>query len=218
MDCLRKGEPIARGTIQVSWTLKAFDECRRLGLSAETEGVIRETLPKETGMLAADIILSEGPADGKIEPGDVLIRVNDELLTQFVRLAEILDSHVGQKVKLTVQRNGEDVEVEVEVGDLHVITPDRFVTVSGGAFHNLSYQQARACVLPVKGVYMCEAGTSFRLDGSGGGCIILSVNQKETPDLDAFVDVVKAIPGKALSGTKVRCTLLSRDQTAPVSL
>lgn len=197
LECLRKAEPVTRGTIQVSWTLKAFDECRRLGLSSETEAIIRQTMPKETSILAADIILPEGPADGKIEPGDVLIRVNGELLTQFIRLEEILDAHVGDKVTLTVQRNGEDVEVELMVGDLHVITPDRFVTVSGGSFHNLSYQQARACVLPVKGVYMCEAGSSFRLDGSGGGCIILSVDQKETPTLDAFVDVVKAIPDRA---------------------
>jgi Trypsin-like serine proteases, typically periplasmic, contain C-terminal PDZ domain len=65
-------------------------------------------------MLAAEIILPEGPADGKLLEGDVLIKVNGELLTQFVRLDDILDSSVGESVKLLVQRGGQDVEVECQ--------------------------------------------------------------------------------------------------------
>jgi hypothetical protein len=37
------------------------------------------------------------------------------------------------KIQLLVQRRGNVVEVEGEVGDLHAITPDRFVAVAGGS-------------------------------------------------------------------------------------
>ena len=197
LECIRKGLPIARGTIQTQWIIKPFDECRRLGLTAEHEAAIRKGFPKETGLLVAEIVLPEGPAHKQLEEGDVLIKVNGEILTQFVRLDDILDSSVGKKVKILVQRGGRDLEVELEVGDLHAITPDRFVTVAGASFHDLSYQQARLYAIPVKGVYVCEAAGSFRFDSTESGWIIESIDQKKTPDLNAFIAVMKGIPDRA---------------------
>lgn len=197
LECIRNGQPIARGTIQTQWMIKPFDECRRLGLTPEYEAAIRKNFPKETGLLVAEIVLPEGPADQKIEEGDVLIRVNGELLTQFVRLDSILDSSVNQKVTVLVQRGGKDVEVEMIVGDLHAITPDRFVTVAGGSFHNLSYQQARLYAIPVRGVYVCEAAGSFRFETTESGWLIESVDQRRTPNLDTFIEIMKTIPDKA---------------------
>ena len=197
LECIRNGSPITRGTIQTQWIIKPFDECRRLGLTAEHEAAIRKGFPKETGLLVAEIVLPEGPADKQLEEGDVLIKVNGEILTQFVRLDDILDSSVDEKVKILVQRGGRDIEVELEVGDLHAITPDRFVTVAGASFHDLSYQQARLYAIPVKGVYTCEAAGSFRFDSTESGWIIESVDQKKTPDLNAFIEVMKGIPDRA---------------------
>lgn len=197
LNCIRRGIPIDRGTMQTQWLIKPFDECRRLGLTAEHEAAIRKGFPKETGLLVADIVLPQGPGDGKLEEGDVLVKVNGEILTQFVRLDEILDSSVGKTVEILVQRGGEDVEVNLEVGNLHMITPDRFVTVAGATFHDLSYQQARLYAIPVKGVYVCEAGGSFRFDSTESGWLIESVDQKKTPTLDAFVEVMKGIPDRA---------------------
>lgn len=197
LECIRNRQPVARGTIQTQWIIKPFDECRRLGLSPEWEAAIRQGFPKETGMLVAEIVLPEGPADRRLEEGDVLIKVNGELLTQFICLDAILDSSVGQKVKILVQRGGEDVEVELDVGDLHAITPDRFVAVAGGTFHNLSYQQARLYAIPVKGVFVAEAAGSFRFESTESGWLIESIDQKKTPDLDTFIEVMKNIPDRA---------------------
>ena len=197
LDCIRTGKPIERGTIQTQWLIKPFDECRRLGLAAAHEAAIRKGFPKETGLLVADIVLPEGPADKKIEEGDVLVKVNGEILTQFVRLDDILDSSVGKTVQILVQRGGKDVEVELQVGDLHAITPDRFVTVAGGTFHDLSYQQARLYAIAVKGVYVCEAAGSFRFDSTESGWIIESIDQKKTPNLQAFIEAMKTIPDRA---------------------
>ncbi|KAL9129318.1 MAG: hypothetical protein Q9217_002189 [Psora testacea] len=197
LKCIQQASPITRGTIQTQWIIKPFDECRRLGLSAEREASIRKGFPKETGLLVAEVVLPEGPADGKLEEGDVLIKVNGEILTQFIRLDDILDSSVGGKVKILIQRGGRDMEVDVDVGDLHAITPDRFVSVTGASFHNLSYQQARLYAIPVRGVYVCEAAGSYRFESSESGWLIESVDQKKTPDLDTFIEVMKGIPDRA---------------------
>ena len=199
LQCVIEGKHVERGTIQTQWILKAFDECRRLGLSAEWESKVREKFPKETGMLVAEVVLPKGPGHEKLEEGDVLVKVNGELLTQFVRLDDVLDSSVGGKVKLLVQRGGEDVEVELDVGDLHDITPDRFVSVAGAAFHNLSYQQARLYAVAIKdsGVYCCEASGSFRFEGSESGWLVQSIDNKPTPDLDTFIEVMKSVPDRS---------------------
>ena len=197
LQCIQEHKPITRGTIQTQWMLKPFDECRRLGLTPAWEKAVRQAAPVETSVLVAEIVLPEGPGDGKIEEGDVLIKVNGEFLTRFVALDAILDAGVGKSVNLLLQRGGEDVEVELDVGDLHAITPDRFVTVAGGSFHNLSYQQARLYAVAVRGVYICEAAGSFKLENTLAGWIVESVNQQSTPDLDAFMKVMNDIPDKA---------------------
>ncbi|KAI4744975.1 putative nuclear serine protease HtrA2/Nma111, partial [Aureobasidium sp. EXF-8845] len=199
LELVRKGEHVSRGSIQTQFLIKPFDECRRLGLTSEREAEVRAKFPKETGMLVAEVVLPKGPADSKIEEGDVLIKVNDELLTQFVRLDDILDSSVGGQVKFLVQRGGEEFEASIDVGDLHAITPDRYVSAAGALFHELSYQQARfyAVTLKDNGVYCCESGGSFRFEGSESGWLVQSIDNKPTPNLNAFIEVMKVIPDRA---------------------
>jgi hypothetical protein len=198
LKCIQEGIPITRGTIQTQWVIKPFDECRRLGWTANWEAEIRKKFPNETGMLVAEVVLPKGPSDEKVQEGDILIKVNGELLTQFVRLDDILDSSVDKTVKLLVQRGGEDIDVELTVGDLHAITPDRFVSVAGASFHNLSYQQARLFAISTKdnGTYVCEAAGSFRFDGSESGWLVITVDNKPTPNLDEFVSVMSQIPDR----------------------
>lgn len=200
LELIKQGKPVSRGTIQTQWMLKPFDECRRLGLTAETEARVRKKFPTETNMLVAEVVLPKGPADSKILEGDILVEVNGDLLTSFVLLDDILDSSVDKSVKLLVQRGGTDMEVEITVGDLHAITPDRFVSVAGGSFHDLSYQQARLFAVSTKdnGVYVCEAAGSFKFDGSDSGWLVLSIDNKPTPNLDEFVKVMSEIHGKPL--------------------
>ncbi|KAK6610043.1 nuclear serine protease 2 [Botrytis cinerea] len=196
LQCVQEGKPITRGTIQCQWLIKPFDECRRLGLTPDWEGIVRKGFPKETGMLVAEIVLPEGPSHKLIEEGDLLLKVNGELLTQFIRLDDILDSSVGQTVSFLIQRGGENIEVAVNVGDLHMITPDRFVSVAGGSFHDLSYQQARLYGVACKGVFMCEASGSFRFEGTDNGWMIQTIDHKKTPDLNSFIEVMKKIPDR----------------------
>lgn len=196
LQCIQEGKPVERGTIQCQFLMKPFDECRRLGLTADVEAAVRKQFPKETNMLVAEIVLPKGPSHLKVEEGDLLIKVNGELLTQFIRLDDILDSSVGNTVRLSLQRGGEDIDVDIPVGDLHKITPDRFVSVAGASFHDLSYQQARLYGVACEGVFVCESTGSFRFDSADNGWMIQSVDQKKTPDLNTFIEVMKQIPDK----------------------
>ncbi|GMM29269.1 Nma111 protein [Martiniozyma asiatica (nom. inval.)] len=193
---------ITRGTIQVQWMLEPFDKCRRLGLTSDVESKVRQLSNANrevNGMLVCTIALPDGPANGLLREGDCLVSVNDKLITSFVEVDEILDSNVGNKVEFVVQRSGKEIKHLISVGNLHDITPNRYVEVCGATFNDLSYQLARIYGIPVKGVYVAEAAGSFQLGNPDlTNCwIIDSVDDKPTPNLDTFIEVMKCIPDKA---------------------
>ncbi|KAF1963628.1 Pro-apoptotic serine protease NMA111 [Byssothecium circinans] len=199
LEMIQQGKHVTRGTIQTQWILKPFDECRRLGLSPDWEKAVRTAFPTETGMLVAEVVLPDGPASKRIEEGDLLLKVNGELITKFTELDSILDNSVGKKVSLTIQRAGENIDVELDVADLHDITPDRFLSVAGASFHDLSYQQARLYAISIKnsGVFVCEAAGSFRFaDGYASGWLVQEVDNQPTPNLEVFIEVMKKIPDR----------------------
>jgi pro-apoptotic serine protease NMA111 len=91
----------------------------------------------------------------------MLLKVNDEYVSTFIRLEEILDSNVGRTITIRVQHGFEEYEYNIKVGDKHAITPDRYVQVCGARFNTLSYQLARAYNVPAEGVYVCEQSGNF---------------------------------------------------------
>ena len=50
LECIRAGKPVERGTIQTQWTIQAYDQCKRLGLSPEWEAKVRAEFPKEVSV------------------------------------------------------------------------------------------------------------------------------------------------------------------------
>ncbi|KAJ1340528.1 hypothetical protein BSLG_004622 [Batrachochytrium salamandrivorans] len=187
---IQDGMPVCRGTIQTVFQYTAYDEVKRLGLNTDNEKLIRQTFPENTGMLTVSQVIPKGPADSHLEAGDILLRINGELITSFVPMEEICDSSVGAPIKIVVQRGAIIKEVEVVVQDLHSITPSRYLEVGGGILHELSYQMARSYIVPTGGVFVAGAGYMFGLSGVSKRCIIESLNNKPTPTLDAFIDVM----------------------------
>ncbi|PWA99685.1 peptidase S1C, Peptidase S1, PA clan, PDZ-like domain protein [Artemisia annua] len=150
---------IPRGTLQATFDHKGFDKTRRLGLQSETEQLVRHASPlNETGMLVVDSVVPGGPAYKHLEPGDVLVRMNGEVITQFLKMETILDDGVGQNVELEFERGGVPLTVQLVVEDLHSITPTYLLEVGGAVLHPLSYQQARNFHFPCGLVYVSEPG------------------------------------------------------------
>src|SRR5690606_26589643 len=112
LKLIQENKPVARGTLQTVFAYTPFDEVRRLGLRSETETEMRRRFPTKTGMLVVAEVQTGSPAEGALEPGDVLVELNGEPTADFIELAEVLDARVGQKVTLTVERGGQVLERE----------------------------------------------------------------------------------------------------------
>jgi S1-C subfamily serine protease len=131
--------------------------------------------PAQTGMLTVTQVIPESPAGGKFEPGDILVRVNGELITEFVPLAATLDGMVGKYVIVEIERGGRSIEHELHVSDLHEISPDKFLEFGDAIVNDLSYQQARHYNHPVRGVYVANPGYILSRSAIPRGAVITEV-------------------------------------------
>lgn len=183
---IQQGNPVTRGTLQTTFQSKAYDELTRLGLTEESERLARSANAKQTGMLTIDHVIPGSSADGKLAPGDILIRVNGELVTEFVPLAATLDSHVGEQVELSVERGGRALSFSITVDDLHAITPDEFIEFGDAIVNQLSYQQARHYNREAEGVYVANPGYLLSKAAIPRGAVIVEMDGEPIANLDDF--------------------------------
>ena len=109
LDLIQAGKSVPRGALQVVFHYTPYDELRRLGLTEKTEESARRAFPALTGMLVVNEVLPGGPADGTLQPGDVLVRVNGKLVSEFEPLEQVTDDTVGGTVDLELERGGKPI-------------------------------------------------------------------------------------------------------------
>lgn len=194
LKLIQAGRPVTRGTLQTEFRYRPYDELRRLGLRAPTETLARSTFPANTGMLVVEDVQPGSPADNKLSPGDVLVRVNGQLIAGFEPLEAVLDDGVGQTIKVEVERGGQVIATELTVGDLDAITPNAYVEFGDAIVHTLSYQLARHYHTPIKGAFVASAGYNLDAAGIQRGAVITAVNKQEVNNLDDFAKTVAAVP------------------------
>ncbi len=193
LDLVRVGKPVPRGTIQTVFKYTPYDELRRLGLQAKSEEVARKAFPSLTGMLVVNEVQPGGPGDAVLQPGDVLIRVNGNFVSEFEPLSAVLDDSVGKEIELELERGGKSLAAKIPVGNLHAITPDAYIEFGDTIVHTLSYQMARHFNVPVRGVYIANPGHVFGAAGVPRGATITSVNGKPVSNINEFQGVIGTV-------------------------
>jgi S1-C subfamily serine protease len=180
------GKPVPRGTLETVFKYTPYDELRRLGLNPDTEVRMRNAYPKLTGMLVVDEVQPGSAADGVLAPGDILVAIDGKPVPEFFALEDVLDSRVGQQVKVEVQRGNATLQHALAVQSLSAITADEYLEFGEAVVHTLSYQQARHYNLPIKGVYVANPGYVFGSSGIPHGALITSFNGKKMETLADF--------------------------------
>jgi len=190
---IRDGQPVTRGTLQATFQYQPYDELRRLGLSSDNERQVRAQDPDAIGLLSVAYRVPQGPADGHLAPGDILLKINGEWVRHFVTLEAMLDRHVGDEIAITIERGGEPLEVKLKVQDLDEITPSRYIEVGNAILHELSYQQARSFHIPVAGIYVAYGGYIFNNESVRRGSVITSIAGRPVSSLDEAEAVLQTL-------------------------
>ena len=183
---IEAGKPVPRGTLETVFKYTPYDELRRLGLNPDTEARMRAAYPKLTGMLVVDDVQPGSPADGVLSPGDILIGIDGKPVPEFFTLEDVLDNHVGQPIKVEVQRGSATLQHALDVQSLGTITADEYIEFGEAVVHTLSYEQARHYHLPIKGVYVANPGYVFGSAGIPHGALISQFNGQKMETLADF--------------------------------
>jgi len=207
LSLLQKGEEVPRGTLQTEFVHTPYAELRRLGLTEATEQAMRESFPRQTGLLVVEHVIPGSPAAAALLPGDVLVSVNGQLVSEFVPLAAVLDSSVGQPVTIVTERGGERRESQIVVDDLHAITPSEYIEYGDGVLHELSYQQARHFNRPAKGIYVASPGYVLGSAAIPRASLITEIDGTRVQTLDELESALESIP----EGAQVSVRFLTFD-------
>ncbi len=193
LNLIQQGKPVPRGTLQTVFRYTPFDELARLGLKPETEAEVRKAEPRRTGMLVVREVQPGSMAEGVLEPGDILIRLDGKLADNFEPLSQVLDDKVGKNVTIEVQRGGVTSSRELPVQSLDQITPDEYLELGDGVVHTLSWQQARHLNSPISGVYVANPGYVLGSAGIPRGAVITEFNGKPTAALADFETILREV-------------------------
>jgi pro-apoptotic serine protease NMA111 len=197
---------ITRGTIQTIFKYHPYDETRRLGLPDDFEEIVRKNDADGTGMLVVEKIVPDGPgARAGLEPGDILLYLNNELCTSFTTIEATMDqlvknanSNSNKKgtMNIVIWRGTTKIELIVEVDDLHALVPKQLLEIGQSAFHKLSYHQAVNFHIKCTGIYVAWAGYMLKRAGISEHVIIDAIGNNILTDLQSAATIFASLPNQ----------------------
>lgn len=190
---IQEGQTPQRGTAQTILEYQTWEQLRRLGLTDAVERE-RRAIWRGTGMLTVGRVNDGGPADGVLEPGDIVLSLQGLPIQTFVAWEAVLDASVGREVAIEVLRGGTRVKGSFTVQDLHSITPSAYLEIGEGLLHPVGYMQATRAGRPLSGVEVARAGRLLSTAGIGQDTVITAIAGERIRTLDDAIRVLTSIP------------------------
>lgn len=190
LERLQRDEPIQRGGFQTLFSHQPFRQLQRLGLDEQTEQDVRQNSSDINGMLIVSQVIPEGVAEGILEPGDILMTIAGQLITDFIALESTLDASIGQTHSVEIIRQGLKRSVDITVADLHALAPIQLLELGDAVLQNMSIQHARAMNKPQSGVVVMQPGYIFTRADLPEGAVIIEVEGRPVSDLQSFIAAV----------------------------
>lgn len=163
-----------------------------MGVDEEWVARLEENNPVRRRALSITRLVAGTPASSLLQNGDMVMAIDGEVVTSFREL-----EHAVQKpeVNVTVWRNGSVLEFPVRTAALDGKGIDHAISWAGALIQNPHRAMAAQRGVSTNGVYVAyfSYGTPATRYGLWAGRRVVEVNETPTPDLQAFIAVVKDI-------------------------
>ena len=197
LEILQRGEVAPRGSILTVFNFKPRDKLMEMQITPQSQDAIESA--QCSGLLTIESVIPEGPADGLLENGDIVLRVNGDLACNFDVLVDQMNANVDASITLTIERNKETRDIVIPVRNAHHLDTSKLFEIAGGQFHEVGYNYARTYHIPLKGIYISHLGPYFDRGDLEPGNIIYTVDGEDTHSLDDFVtQMTKTQQGKGV--------------------
>lgn len=192
---LLRGRTVSRGTLQTVFEFTPYTQFNTLGLSAGQTTDIRESSPQVSrGKLFVRHVIPEGPGDGALQTGDMLLSLDGHSIDDFLDLESALNGAVKRKLKLRLLRDGKRISKTLRVDDLFALTPDEYIDYGNGTVIPVGMSMARLFNIPVRGVTLAAPGPVFSSRAIGRLSLIEEIENQPIRDMDDFAAQVARVP------------------------
>jgi S1-C subfamily serine protease len=188
VDVVRSGSPVHSLEAELGYT--PLFAARKLGLDEEWLDKLEAHNPSGRRALSVSRLVAGTPAAKLLRSGDMILAVDGNLVTTFRELERAVQK---DEVALTVWRDGEQVEIDIDTVPLNGEGVVRAVSWAGALLHDPHRALAAQRGIEPTGVYIAffSYGSPATRYGLWAGRRIVAVDDTDTPNLNAFVDVIK---------------------------
>jgi S1-C subfamily serine protease len=189
LDLVRSGRPLH--SLEAELVPQTLASARQLGLSQQWVQRISQADPTTRDVLSVQRLVGGSDAARVLQPGDILLAIDGQPVTQFREVERAVENKA--QVNVTVWRVGGEQTLAVKTAALSGNDLNRVVEWAGatleGPYRAMSAQRGIA----PRGVYVAyyEYGSPASHYGLVPGRRIVEVDGQPTPDLDAFLRLVK---------------------------
>jgi S1-C subfamily serine protease len=180
-------------SFESEFNVQSLAGARELGLPDEWVRRLEEHNPQRRQVLGVDRLVAGSPAAALLEPGDLLLAIDDKVVNRFREVERAVQK---PEVSVSVWRNGAVKTLQMKTVALNGQDIDRVVIWAGATL-----QAPHRAMAAQRGIAPYGVFVSFFFYGSPAthyglyaGRRITEVDGQPTADLDAFI---KAVSGKS---------------------
>src|SRR5271156_4195975 len=189
-----EGRPLY--SFEAEFNVQSLAGARELGLPDEWVRRLEEHNPQHRQVLGIDRLVAGSPAAALLEPGDLLLAIDGKVVNRF---REVERAVQNPRVAVTVWRDGAEKTLQLQTVALNGRDIDRVLIWAGATL-----QAPHRAMAAQRGIAPYGVFVSFFFYGSPAthyglyaGRRITEVDGQPTPNLDAFIKVVRGKPDRA---------------------
>jgi Do/DeqQ family serine protease len=149
----------------------------------------------QQGVLVNDVVKKSPAEEAGIEPGDIIVAIDDKKITSSGQLKSQVGAHsIGDKLKIKVIRKDKTKTFKVEIGDRKVGmggNGDLHSLLKGVQFENSQEYNG----VTISNIEPSSVAASY---GLRAGDLIVEANRYRVENLDEFADALKSSESKIL--------------------
>jgi S1-C subfamily serine protease len=183
-------------SFEAEFDVDSLADARKLGLPDSWVHRFEEHNEQRRQVLSIDRLVAGSPAAGLLEPGDLLLAIDGKVVNRF---REVEQSVQKPDVSVTVWRDGGEKTLTLATVPLGGADLDRVVIWAGATLQAPHRAMSAQRGIPPEGVFVSFFfyGSPATHYGLYAGRRIMEVDGQPTPNLDAFIKVVRGKPDRA---------------------
>ncbi len=183
-------------SFEAEFDLESLASARKLGLPDEWVRRFEVHNPQRRQVLSVNRLVAGSPAAALLEPGDLLLAIDGNVVNRFREVERAVQQ---PNVAVTVWRDGAERTLQMQTSALNGHDIDRIVIWAGATLQAPHRAMAVQRGIASNGVFVSFFfyGSPATHYGLYAGRRITEVDGQATPDLDAFIKVVRGKPDRA---------------------